>query len=144
MSHCIYLSSDDCMNIYPQNTGNDFTVRLSPELALDHTLEWEVAVTEFEIVPSTSEACFLLCTDICVPSRVGGRIVPVLRKSCSLTTGNRYIHTYIRPYYIRISKTFIDDVRVYLTDNIGGVGSFTDLSARVTLHIRKASPFHES
>ena len=142
MSHYIYLSSDD--NIYPQNSGNDFVVRLSPELSLDPTQKWEVAVTEFEIVPNTGDTCFLLCADICGPSRVGGRHVPLLRKSCSLTVGNRYLHTYVRPFYVPLVKTFIDDVRVYLTHTTGHPGSFTDYTSRVTLHIRKASPFYES
>ena len=101
-------------------------------------------MTELEIVPANTNEGFLLCSDIIAPSYVNNIRLPVLRRFCALTPGNKHTITPDRPYYVPITNTFIEDIRLYITDSLGKQISFTDSVVRVTLHLRKNSPFYDS
>lgn len=141
MSYYIHLSSDACLDVYNDNTGNAFKNRLSRPLSL--TGDWSVAVTELEIRPMT-KGYICVCIDIVSPSHVGGNQLPLARRIYPHLTASNNIYLYTRPYYIPLTNKFIEDIGVYLTDDAGVRTSFTSEALRLTVHIRRDSPFQES
>ena len=133
----IHLSNRDSFDIYPGNTSDDFKVKLSPELSFDNLSKWEVGISELSFTPKAEFTNLCICASICVPSNVGQNQLPILRHVSTLNTPEKHVFIYTTPHYIQLSKKFLDEIRIYITDREGNRTSFTDFETFVTLHIRK-------
>ena len=139
----ICLASTDDTERFPNNAGNDFTVNLSPEIKIPRGEDWSVAITELEISPSISTT-FVICSDICEGSHTGNIQLPALRTFYPITSGSKHLFTFILPYYVRLRKNLLDHIRVYITDRQGKILSLSTTTLKVTLHLRKDTPWFSS
>ena len=75
----VYLSSDDCKELYPNNNGVSFTVRLPERVMLDRGA-WSCGLFECCLeVDSKKEKTYFICCDTIEQQYVAGVGLPVLR-----------------------------------------------------------------
>ena len=141
----LWMASTDDVEHFPNNTGNDFTVSLSPEIKIPRDEDWSVAITELEISPSINTT-FAICSDICEGSHVGNKRLPILRTFYPITSGSKRKHlfTFTVPYYVKLRKKNLDHIRVYITDRQGKLLSLSARTLKVTLRLRRDTPWFTS
>ena len=139
----LFLTAADCLDIYPSNVPQDFRVELSPFIQLGQNEEWSIAVTELIVVPGT-DSTFTLCMDVCDSSRLGIRRAKVLRKFYPLRRGKKQLYTFDYPYYMRLTRKYLDVLHFYIIDESGDKLSFDAKTLKITLHLRRNTPWNQS
>ena len=139
----INLSSEDDLERHPSNTPTDFTVTLSPFVILSASENWTVAVAEIEFTANNLDP-FYICSDLCASSPVGTTTLPLLRTVWPSVSGSSHVFPFNPPFYVAVRKLITDTIRIYLRDKNGAILSHTSQPTRVTLHLRRDTPFYES
>ena len=136
--HYVHLTSNDDVVKHPNNVGQDFNVTLSPFFKIDTS--WTVAVTAIYLNKGIT-GHFHLCSDVSAPVNIGNMYLPSLRPVFNNDTSvSELNYLYVKPYYMPVSKTYVDNIRLYLTDADGKIINETGLIVRATLHFRKHYP----
>ncbi|OOZ37152.1 hypothetical protein BOW52_10365 [Solemya elarraichensis gill symbiont] len=133
--HYLFLSSQNCKDLRPNNIASDFTV----ELPQPYTLEgvWECGLKEIDV--SLKEEMMYVCSDICRESYAENTLLPVLRLLPNEVKGKKR-ETYLvfeDPFYVRIKADTLTRVRIFIR---GGRLQHIDSDSsttRCTLHLRK-------
>lgn len=117
----MFLSSEDCKGIYPQNTPQDFIVQLPERLRLQGS--WSVALAEVTY-PSDFKGVtppwLHLEVDLCETSIVGDQKMSILRRLPSTAQ-----HLTFNPlFYIPMRHQEFDHVHVYIKEPSGATASF--------------------
>lgn len=128
----VLLHSCNCVKVFPQNNGSEFTVRLPQTVDLKG--DWEVAVTDFQYendfrveYSSSYEALaiprptmiLIYCNAVC-NQFVGGEkkqllgVVPIAEYGC-----RRGSVTFNQLNYVRVAESSLRDIKISLTDQQG-------------------------
>ena len=137
----INLSSEDDMVRHPSNTPSDFTVTLSPFVILAPGENWTVAIAEIEFNSSSLDP-FYLCSDLCSSSPVGTTTLPLVRTIWPSASGTTHVFPFTPPFYVAVRKQVVDEIRIYLKDKTGAILPHSSQPTRVTLHLRRDTPFY--
>ena len=124
MDHYLYLTGDDCIELYPDNESHRFTVQLPRELDLSGT--WYCALKELYFkgdfsyssrggpqTPTAKPKRVYLCTDLVEDAVVGDSYAPVLRRSEIRVNLER---TYQDDRYSKVKVPRVKQVTVYVLD----------------------------
>lgn len=113
----MFISSDDCKDVFADNTFYDFTIEVKPEINLTGGSgfgEWAFALTDISLDSATDtplpETCTVLC-DLARGSYMSAGSVPILRRIDveSETSGSLF-----QTYYIGVNKLIFNRIRIYL------------------------------
>lgn len=123
----LFLSSRDSTDFHSENYAWDFTVDLVQ--CLNTRGNWQCALTEIEFDKGFSGDLYVY-SDICTGSSVREHSLPILRivKKSAI---------FRRPYYMEVSRDFIQRVRVYIRDKNGNIPTFVSKELRCSLHLRE-------
>ena len=112
----MFISSDDCKEVFTANTFYDFQIEITPEinLARGGFGEWAFALTDITLDNASNttlpETCTVLC-DLARGSYMKEGSVPLLRRIdvASETSGSLY-----QTYYIGLNKLIFNRIHFYL------------------------------
>lgn len=120
----LFINSEDSLTIYPNNTGDNFTVELPKPIQLESE-DWRVAVTE--IKSDKGNGYYIICCDIVEESYIKDKYLPVLRAGGQTSFTN--------PYYLKIRTNYIPRIHFQVYNkNLKPVGW---KSVKLTLHLQK-------
>lgn len=140
----IYLQSNDSIELYPDNNGARFTVRLPKRLHMSGT--WTCALCEIHIPPIHSQGFtwtpalpIAVCSTLCAGSVLTGMHVPVLRQIILSDQEQREgTSLSFNPlYYIPIVQADLEAISIYLKTTPGFKFSLGDQLLYCLLHLRK-------
>ena len=140
--HFLYLSSDDCREYFPNNTGGHFIAQLPRTLYLQGP--WKCALLEFRYAAQFKNAQhpddLIICSDICVENYINNVELPVLRritvdydkpkqKKCVIVS---------QGYYVPIVPNTLKHVKIYIK---GSNETNLSFSYKVTcvLHLKRVA-----
>ena len=126
----IFLSSSDCRDSHPENNAWDFTIDLN---CLQFDANWECSLTDVYYDGNFGE--LYICSDLCTTSYVNDAYLRILRVVNSPTV-------FIKPYFIPLSRTCIDHVRVYIRTRNGHMPSVVPDHLTCTLQFRRQNVNH--
>ena len=139
MSIYMVLNSDKHSNYFPQNKPYNFKAHLLRPMNLEGN--WMVSLVDFKTGTSAlfHEDVYMYC-DMCGDSIIDGSMHPLLRRF--LCSGNKgdFSSTFPDKQYKPVSKTYIEDIHIYLKDVAGKDASFLNQPVSITLHL-KSYPF---
>ena len=118
----IYLSSDDSLDYFPNNTNFDFTV----EFAQEFRGAYRLALCEIYFTQAT-EDLYVFC-DVCTRSRVLDDLLPLLRIV-------RAPGELSNLYYQELTRPILQRIRLYIRDKSLNVPSFDIGTVRCTLRL---------
>lgn len=124
----IYLSSQDSLDIHPNNKWYDFTVKLSSIIDLHG--RWSCALMDIDYENVNHE--LYVYTDICHYSYVLDGQFPLLRRVYSPVE-------FINPYFINIIHSQIGSIRIYIRDRKGEIPNISITRLTCTLQFRRLS-----
>lgn len=117
----MFLSSNDCKDVFADNRFDDFRIQFEPEIKLpcECREEWSFALTEISIETADEneqlqsllpETCTVLC-DLAQGSYMRETHAPILRRidADTETSGSLF-----QTYYIGVNSTQFNCIRVYL------------------------------
>lgn len=135
----MYLSSDSCSDIFPENSANDFRVKLPKKLCLKgYESTWSLALIDIDL-PKFADGYkpdfITLESRVCVSAVYKSGLRPVLqrlyfsqfRKSLPLVIDS--------PRYVQVNTKTLDVIDVYLLDDKGAKVSFKPGPLVCTLHL---------
>lgn len=138
MSIYITMSSNKCLEYFPQNKSYTFKSHLSTPLLLEGT--WKIALVEADIACTISKSdAIYLYSDICGESILDGEQRPLLRILPATSMGN-WLTVVETPFYVPIKNKNIYDIDIYITTERNNLASFLDQPSTITLHL-KSFPF---
>lgn len=115
----MFISSDDCKDVFADNSFYDFTIEVKPEIVLPcgGAGEWSFALTDINLenVGGTAlpETCTVLC-DLARGSYMKGGSVPILRRiDVETETSGSLFQT----YYIGLNNLIFNRLRIYLRNS---------------------------
>ena len=111
--HFIFLKSDDCIELFPNNKPDSFTYKLAEPLCLQGK-GWNCALREFKTTVSTLRNLYVYC-DIVEPSNVLGLKLPILRRLAPERIG-RVIYTYDSSVAFRITRPIITNICINIKE----------------------------
>lgn len=133
MSQYIYLSSQAfTTKVHPENTAFDFISLVSTPFQLDKD-SWEVALTEIDWMQKDvkiNEDLYVMSDIVSREIQVGVFFPEILR----IVTQRRIFN---QPYYVKISRGYIDSIRIYIRRADNSKPDYDISSLRCTLHFRK-------
>ena len=109
----VHVSSSAKTAFFDHNKGYDFLLELSENIILKG--KWSCALFEMKINIQSSHV-YYLCADICEPSIVDNKYIPLLRQISRKVANNS---TFSQLQYIPIVKTEFNTIRVYIVDTAG-------------------------
>ena len=118
----IYLSSDDSLEYFPNNTNFDFTV----ELAQEFRGAYRLALCEIYFTPAI-EDLYVFC-DVCSRSRVLDDLLPLLRIV-------RAPGEFANLYYQELTRPILQRIRLYIRDKSLNIPSTDIGTVRCTLRL---------
>lgn len=135
----LFISSNDCSDLYPNNSPTDFIIELPNVLELHEPCV--IVLNELEISGDFQKngikELYILC-DICESSFVNNGMHPVLRRiTTSKIKGTVLIKEYERPIEVVIKEKRISRLRIYLTDGDMKTPSFISKPLKCTLTIKR-------
>jgi len=138
----VYMSSEDSLHMYPDNTAAQFKLQLPERLKLDGGI-WEVAVAEVEyprhyIDNNRKPSGLYFEVDLCEASFVGGQKLSVLRR-LPVDADNSGVTTLTFPhmYYVRLRQPEFDSIQVYIREPSMQLASFAAGTSSCTLHLKR-------
>lgn len=144
----IFISSTNAEDKYPDNEWYDFTISLPTDLYFSRQERWEMALMQIIIVRDTSkkletqmkkqynEPIYLMC-DALESSIVNQSWEPVLGTT-SLNDCYNAMTYFEKPYYVKLCKERLSDVRLYLKMGNRQLLPFQEATTWCALHIRKS------
>lgn len=133
MSEYIFLSSQAFISkVYPQNQPFDFISTVLNPLQLDSE-SWEVALTEIDWKQKDiklNEDLYVM-TDIVAGEIQVGTLFPQILRIITEPT------IFTQPYYVKLSRGYIDSIRIYIRLGDNSEPDYAISSLRCTLHFRK-------
>lgn len=149
MSIRMVLKSTDGNLLFENNTACNFTIQLDRQI--DLTGYWMVGLTEISITyKDTSKHIedIYVYSNICEESFVGSSEKPLLRKvyikkeTTEQYTVNKQKHYKTNlifgvPYFVPVRLGRLNQIHIYITDEIGQQSSFINKNCCVTLHLKK-------
>lgn len=133
--HMLFLSSDDSAQFYDSSSNSDFTVELGQTYDLQG--KWTVELMEFkclfnDVKPDT---LYIHC-DICEESFARNSHVPLLRTLVvPKTKTKRIITSFEYPFALKVVKSKLQRLRIYITDDKAQLVSFGKEPLTVTLRL---------
>lgn len=128
----LFISSNQCDNVYPLNNNVKFSIDLPSNLVL--TGMWEVALIELNLKISDRQYLLIL-SDLCHESFVEGKFLPVLKRLSAKKGLNN--GSCIPPIYMSISRDNIKTINFHIFDSMGNPASLVNKISFLTLHLRK-------
>jgi hypothetical protein len=124
----LFLSRDDSVETYPENNSWDFTVTLPK--TIDLVGSWMCALTEISYSNKLKGKELYVFCDLCEGTYAQGRILPLLR---IVNKSGTFTHL----YDMRMSRSQISQVKIYIRGGDLRVPPFSSESLRCTLRLRK-------
>ncbi len=122
----LFLSSSDCQDSHPGNHSWDFTIDLKKFIQLKG--EWECGLVDVDYTGPFGD--LYVFSDLCSDSYVCNNYLPLLR----IINNSQ---TFTKPYFIDVSRDFVDHIRVYIRTKDGRIPSFTPEVLRCALELRQ-------
>ena len=139
----MYLSSQDSIELYPDNTFTDFYVEMDREYSFQSCKNWSFALADMYLegegdIEEMREPIVVMC-DLASDSYIKGRSVPILRYVPAVEEKGTSL---LLPYYVGVSKAKTNRIRITLLDknlegllkNKEGRERYKDSILRCTLH----------
>ena len=123
----LFISSDDCLSLHPENTSTNFITELPKPLYLEG--EWSCAVVRLNLGNSTDQLYGIYC-DIVQNSCVHGLLKPIL----NLLSQSGVVEL---PYYIPLNTENVYRIRIILLDDKGKTPKNKPSTTSIVLHIKK-------
>ena len=136
----LYLSSDSCTDIFPNNSANCFRVKLPQNLHLRTTDKWSIALLDFDppkFKDDYKPRFITFESSSCVPSAYKSGLRPILQV-CYYSEMKRGLPIRIaNPRYVRLNTKHFDSFDMYLRDETDKDVSFKSGALTCTLHLVK-------
>lgn len=125
----VYLSSDGCEKLFPNNTKSSYTIQLSEPIELDPAFSWNVALAEV-IFPATSNTDnnialapgtaagigpVFIYSDCASNCRVGDSYSRILR----IVSPKKSHQTFPDRFYVPVSQRKIDTISILVASRAG-------------------------
>ncbi|MCS5550870.1 MAG: hypothetical protein NZ811_05070 [Gammaproteobacteria bacterium] len=122
----IFISSKDCIKLFPDNTAGRFRVKLANTLVVSHTDR--ITVADFhgytKGVPNRGRGPkprrkpqALLSCNLCSPAFVGGRTLPILTRIKQINQGGTWVSSL--PTYANCKDISTDIIEIALVNSDG-------------------------
>ena len=135
MEHFIFLKSDDCLDVYPENDPQCFRYQLSEPILLEGS-GWHCALRELKTIVTTLRNIYVYC-DIIEDSNVLGKKLPILRRIAPESIG-RVICTYDSCIAFKITRPVISSLCITIKEGeYTQTPLFEDEPSTCLLHIFK-------
>ena len=144
--HFLYLSSDDSANYFPNNSHEDFYVKmLNPLIFEDTSLCGVIGFQYYDSIllnnkpiPDNASLNMYICSSICQQSFVNDSMLPVLTRFNIKVNNDSMLKEIMisNPIYIPIVQYFNQDIHVYIKGDEGNDISVTKGPTKVTLHLK--------
>lgn len=141
----LYLSSDDSMDYFPDNSPINFRVKM-PNPRLFQCM-WLCGVISFQYydlfsidtMSSNSPLNFYICSDLCQQSYVNDSTEPVLSRCFIKPINDGLLHEVqiSNPIYVPIVQYFKDYIHIYIKGDKGAHISLDKGPSKVTLHLKR-------
>ena len=130
----LYLSSNDCINLFPSNTQNQFSVNLGKQL----TGEWKCGLKEIYFMLSSEipTVAYILC-DKCERSYVRGTYMTLLRRITLPVMEGIYSESFSDTYYKRVTSSDISQLTISIRGELGMYKGLEHLPTLCVLHFIK-------
>ena len=139
----LFITSNDCSDIFPSNTWNDFTIEFPQEIRLSNCLgtAWSFALTEIALTNTSqsplSDSWIVLC-DLAESSYIRGSTAPVLR---TISQDTEKSGSLFQTYYIGVNNNKFNRLRIYIRNSElkplnSSIWQATTIT-KLTLHFQK-------
>ena len=137
----IYLSSDANTDYFNDNSPSSFRIKLPRNVQLKPLGKWTVALLDIHIPPFAQNYKphhLSILSSICKPTAVNSTLKPVLQRLYAEDITDWPVTIKV-PRYVTINSDSLDNIDIYLLDNLGNSPSFADGKLTCTLHIKKCA-----
>lgn len=144
--HYLYLSSDDSMNYFPNNSHSDFHVKMiNPSIFQCNQLcgiisfqFYDSILLDNQTVANNTSLNMYVCSDICQQSFVNDNMLPVLTRFNVKVNNDSALKEIMisNPIYIPIVQFFKQDIHLYIKGDENRSISLTKGPTKLTLHLK--------
>ena len=126
----VYVSSQDSVKLYPDNTAKEFLHEIVQPIYLDG--KWSCALVDTNIWQLSGDG-IIVCCDVVQNSSVHGKNISIL----NIISESGPI---VNPYYIPVTRNDISRIRISLLNTAGDPCTDQNISSsRFVLHFKKTS-----
>ena len=133
---CVFVNSEDSLNIFNDNAGGRFRVYFPNPYVLDRT--WECALLEVTFVPMLTAPTrrIYVCCDFVDNSYVRDTYIPVLQSLSVLSEGVTDV-TFENPIYYQVRGGIGQHIEISMRDDNLEIWHFKDDHVFCLAHFRK-------
>lgn len=143
--HYLYLSSNDSSSYFPNNSPNDFYVKMLNSLmfknvylcgVISFQFYDSILVNDIAVANNTSLNMYI-CSEICQQSFMNDSMSPVLNRFNVKVNNDNTLKEIspLNPIYVPIVRSFNQDVHLYIKGDENNRISLTKGPTKVTLHL---------
>jgi hypothetical protein len=133
----IFLTSDDSLNLYPDNKPSSFTIDLGNNINLQG--EWECALKEitYHINEDLPQTVYVLCNK-CEQSYARNTYMPILRRlHFPLADEGLFTDTLYEPFYMKVIDNNLSNITISIRGHDDADVNFDYHSIKCVLHFKK-------
>ena len=133
----IFLTSDDSIDLFPNNKPSEFTVSLGRNINLSGTWLCGLKEITYHINEDLPETVLILC-NICEQSYVRNTYMPILRRlHFPLTEEGVFTDTLYEPFYMKVIDNNLSNITICIRGQDDADVEFDHHSIKCVLHLKR-------